>query len=89
MKNWKAVVTLTTMIASSAGIALGADETCDHSGCDMSYPDSIASIKETTIRQLAEKMIHSLSPMEQQAIVDGHGIGSAALDLSAMSWEVD
>jgi hypothetical protein len=89
MKNWKAVVTLSTLIASGAGTAQAAQDTCAPGGCDMAYPDAIASINEITVRELAGTMIHSLTEKEQRAIAAGHGIGSDALDLSGFSWEVD
>lgn len=89
MKNWNSILTLTTTIAACAGIAIGGDDNCTHGACEMPAPDSIASPNEITLRQLAGKMIHSLSPAEQRAIAERHGLGSDALDIAHFSYEVD
>ena len=89
MKNWNSVLTLTTAISVCAGIAIGGEGDCTHGACEMPVPDSIASPNEIALRQLAGKMIHSLSPLEQRAIAEGHGLGSDMLSLADFSYEVD
>ncbi len=93
MKYWNSAVGLTALIACSAGIAFGSDKSsdkdCSHIECKQAVPDSIAHPDELFMRDLAGRMIFSLTPAEQKAIAAGHGIGSEMLDLSGFSFEVD
>jgi len=89
MKNRNLFFGMTTLIVCSAGVAFGASEACGEKGCHEWYPDSIASMDVLFEREIAGRMIRSLTPVEQQAIVAGHGMGSEAVDLSGLSFEMD
>ncbi|MBO6513191.1 MAG: matrixin family metalloprotease [Phycisphaerales bacterium] len=89
MKNRNLFVTMTTLLAGTSGLAVGADGVCDHAEHAV-VPVAIASaemIDELAIEELARTMIHSLSYDEQKAIVEGDGLGADALDLSHFSFE--
>jgi len=87
MKNHQFALTITALIAGSAGIAMAGPGECAHDGCESKVPDSIASRDEIFMREMAGRMIHSLTPNEQQAIASCNGIGSDALELSGFSFE--
>ncbi len=91
MKNRNLFVTMTTLLAGTSGLALGADGVCDHAEHSVA-PLSIASpemLEELAVEELARTMIHSLTVEEQKAIVEGGGVGADALDLSHFTFEVD
>lgn len=91
MKNRNLLVTMTTLLAGTSGLAVGADGVCDHAE-HSAAPISIASpemLEELVIEELARTMIHSLTAEEQKAIVEGNGVGADALDLSHFSFEAN
>lgn len=92
MKNRNTFLTLAGLLASSAGIANAGDGACTASSCDASIdaalatPDALASQDELFMREIASRMIHSLTAEEQMAIAAHGGIGAEALDLSSFSF---
>ena len=87
MRTQRLALTMTALLAGTAGFATAGSDTCSHTGCESKVPDSIASQDEIFMREMAGRMIHSLTPAEQEAIAACNGIGSDALDLSGFSYE--
>lgn len=96
MKNRNLLVTMTSLLAGTAGLAMAADGACQHpehsAQSNGAAPVALASpemLEEMAIEELARTMIHSLTVEEQRAIVEGNGVGADALDLSHFSFEAD
>ncbi|MFK7758354.1 MAG: matrixin family metalloprotease, partial [Phycisphaerales bacterium] len=90
MNNRNLLITMTTLLAAGAGSAVAGPD-CSESVCSVAkqVPDAIASSDELFMRDIAGRMINSLTLEEKMAIAAKNGIGSDALDLSHFTFDVD
>ena len=71
MKNRNTFLTFAGLLVSSAGIANASEGACTSSSCDTlkdaasATPDALASQDELFMREIASRMIHSLTIDEQ------------------------